>query len=605
MPVFEGPFSRLDSAHGVRAMKNLMRWFRLETFWQGLHEDSNSKRRIWFLRVCLLTLVGCSLLFYNMHHPEYDHDIHLLAAGLYLALLAALQWGIFYVPVAHAGFLISLLHIAVVVVQTGGMNSVAMVWITVLTLPATLLLNRSAAIFWGAVGLLFNVAMLVLTKNGWWGNLTNMGHDVMAWTLMNKVLVVCMAMSVVWLAERMHNQQVGQIDQSNQALEATHHALLQAQAHKDEFIASVGHELRTPMNAILGLNGILRAELSATAENAEIVDHIRRSTEQLLRVVNDILDFSQLQAGHLSLRDDRFDLTETVQSVLDQFAEKAQVKGLDLRLEAKQVQGMWVQGDRQRLVQVLRNLLDNALKFTQRGHVLLRVKSVGLGVLFEVEDSGIGIAAHRQQQVFNRFEHADSQTNRQYGGAGLGLALCERLVSLQGGRIGVSSVLEHGTTFWFELPLRMTAAEDTRMTERADALSERRLRILLVDDNAVNLMVARLMLLRLLPHTTVTEAHGGAEALELFRDQPFDLVLMDMVMPDVDGLQATRILRETFPKPRSQVPVLGLTASTNPVDRDRCLAAGMNEVLHKPLDEVQLLALLSQLPSPATARAQP
>lgn len=266
---------------------------------------------------------------------------------------------------------------------------------------------------------------------------------------------------------------------------------------------------------------------------------------------------------------------------------------------------MWVQGDRQRLVQVLRNLLDNALKFTSRGHVLLRVKSVGLGVLFEVEDSGIGIAAHRQQQVFNRFEHADSQTNRQYGGAGLGLALCERLVSLQGGRIGVSSVLEQGTTFWFELPLRMTAADDTRMNERSDALNERRLRILLVDDNAVNLMVARLMLLRLLPQSTVTEAHGGAVALDLLREQPFDLVLMDMVMPDVDGLQATRILRETFPKPQSQVLVLGLTASTNPVDRDRCLASGMNEVLHKPLDEVQLLALLSRLPSPASVQAQP
>jgi signal transduction histidine kinase len=240
------------------------------------------------------------------------------------------------------------------------------------------------------------------------------------------------------------------------------------------------------MNAILGLNGILRSELSGKSEDAEIVDHIRQSTEQLLRVVNDILDFSQLQAGHLSLREDRFELSETVQSVLDLWAEKAQAKGLELRLEDSPVVGMWVKGDRQRLIQVLRNLVDNAVKFTASGHVVVRVKSVGLGVWFEVEDSGIGIAANRQQQVFDRFEHADSQTNRQYGGTGLGLSICERLVSLQGGRIGVSSVPGHGTTFWFELPLSMTAADDASGEHLLDKLKGRCLRILLVDDNAVN-----------------------------------------------------------------------------------------------------------------------
>jgi CheY-like chemotaxis protein len=355
----------------------------------------------------------------------------------------------------------------------------------------------------------------------------------------------------------------------------------------------------------LGLNSLLRNELSAKAEDAEIVDHIRRSTEQLLRVVNDILDFSQLQAGHLSLREDRFELTETVQSVLDLWAEKAQVKGLDLRLEDHQVLGLWVKGDRQRLIQVLRNLVDNAVKFTASGHVLVRVKSVDRGVLFEVEDTGIGIAVHRQQQVFNRFEHADAQTNRQYGGTGLGLSICERLVTLQGGRIGVSSVPGHGTTFWFELPLSMATAEGTLSAQQLDQLTGRHLRILLVDDNAVNLMVARLMLKKFLPQAEITEANGGAVALDLLREQTFDLVLMDMVMPDVDGLQATRILRKNYPKPVCDVPVLGLTASTNPVDRDQCLDAGMDEVLHKPLDEVQLVAQLSRLAWPSFAQARP
>ena len=585
-------------------MKTLLNLLNVDALLEGLHEYSNTQRRTWFLRACLMALVLSSFLFYGLYQPAYDHNSHLIAAALYLLLLVALQWGVSYVPIAHLGFLISIFHIGLVASQSGGINSVTMVWMTVVTLPATLLLNRGAAIFWGAAALLGTGVMLALTRSGVLDSMASMSNDIMAWTLVNKVLAACMAMGVVWLAERMHSQQVRQIDKSNWALEETHIALRQAQAHKDEFIASVGHELRTPMNAILGLNSILRAELSAKAEDAEIVDHIRRSTEQLLRVVNDILDFSQLQAGQLSLREDRFELSETVQSVLDLFADKARTKGLDLRLEDEMVKGMWVQGDRQRLIQVLKNLLDNAVKFTARGHVVVRVKSVGMGVLFEVEDSGIGIAANRQQQVFNRFEHADSQTNRQYGGTGLGLSLCERLVSLQGGHIGVSSVQGYGTTFWFDLPMRMTAAQDLCAAQQLDRLIAHRLRILLVDDNAVNLMVARLMLKKRLPQSEITEANGGAVALDLLREQTFDLVLMDMVMPDVDGLQATQILRENFPQPVCDVPVLGLTASSNPVDRDRCLAAGMNEVLHKPLDEAQLVAQLSRLSWSVTSEAQ-
>ena len=586
-------------------MNTWLSWFKVDALLEGLHQYSNAQRRTWFLRACLLALVVSSLLFYVLYQPAYDHNIHLVAAVLYLLLLGALQRGVSYVPIAHLGFLISIFHIVWVVGQSGGINSVTMVWMTVVTLPATLLLSRVAAIFWGAVALLVTGIVLALTNAGVLASLVDMSNELIAWTLVNKVLVACMAMAVVWLAERMHSQQVAQIDKSNQALEETHRALRQAQAHKDEFIASVGHELRTPMNAILGLNSLLRNELSAKAEDAEIVDHIRRSTEQLLRVVNDILDFSQLQAGHLSLREERFELSETVQSVLDLWADKAQAKGLNLRLEDQQVLGLWVNGDRQRLIQVLRNLVDNAVKFTSSGHVLVRVKSQDHGVLFEVEDTGIGIAAHRQQQVFNRFEHADAQTNRQYGGTGLGLSICERLVTLQGGRIGVSSVPGHGTTFWFELPLSMATAEGTLSAQQLDQLTGRHLRILLVDDNAVNLMVARLMLKKFLPQAEITEANGGAVALDLLREQTFDLVLMDMVMPDVDGLQATRILRKNYPKPVCDVPVLGLTASTNPVDRDQCLDAGMDEVLHKPLDEVQLVAQLSRLAWPSFAQARP
>jgi CheY-like chemotaxis protein/anti-sigma regulatory factor (Ser/Thr protein kinase) len=325
-----------------------------------------------------------------------------------------------------------------------------------------------------------------------------------------------------------------------------------------------------------------------------VVDHIRRSTEQLLQVVNDILDFSQLQAGRLVLHEEEFALRETLGGVLAAHDKKAQAKNIHLSLEASAVHSMWVKGDRQRLVQVLNNLLDNAIKFTAEGEIVVCAQAVAGGVLFEVQDSGIGIAPERQKQIFNGFEHADVQTNRQYGGTGLGLSICERLVTLQGGTIGVNSEQGHGSRFWFELPLRSIAVKEAQAAaEMARMLIDKPIQILLVDDNAVNLLVARMMLKKCFPKAEITQANSGPEALDKLREQTFDLTLMDMVMPEMDGTEVTQILRRDFPPPACDMPILALTASANPVDHDRCLASGMNDVLHKPLDEPQLITKIS------------
>jgi signal transduction histidine kinase/ActR/RegA family two-component response regulator len=421
-----------------------------------------------------------------------------------------------------------------------------------------------------------------------------MANEVMTWAVASKLLVIGLAMYIVFVTERMHRSQVAEMDQSNAELEKTHQALLRAQAHKDEFIASVGHELRTPMNAILGLNGILRTELAGRTEDAEVVEHIRRSTEQLLQVVNDILDFSQLQAGRLTLHEEEFELCAVLQTLLESYSPKAQSKAIALKLEAAGVKNMWIKGDRQRLLQVLKNLLDNAVKFTAQGSIEVRAHSVGSGVLFEVQDSGIGIAPDRQKQIFQGFEYADVQTNRLYGGTGLGLSICERLVTLQGGTLGVSSAQGKGARFWFQLPLRSVAVREARAAaEMARILASQSLQVLLVDDNSVNLLVARMMLKKCFPKADITEALSGPSALEKLREQTFDLVLLDMVMPEMDGIQVTQIVRHEFPEPVRSMPILALTASANPVDHDRCLASGMNDVLHKPLDQQQLISKIS------------
>jgi CheY-like chemotaxis protein len=276
------------------------------------------------------------------------------------------------------------------------------------------------------------------------------------------------------------------------------------------------------------------------------------------------------------------------------YTDKARTKHIELHFDAAPIHNMWVKGDRQRLIQVFSNLLDNALKFTAAGRVDVRAQAVGGGILFEVQDTGIGIAADRQEHIFQGFEHADIQTNRQYGGTGLGLSICEKLVTLQGGTIGVSSVQGQGARFWFQVPLRSVAVQEAKAAaEMARTLVDAPIQILLVDDNAVNLLVARMMLKKCFPKAIITEASSGTIALDMLRSQPFDLVLMDMVMPEMDGTQATQLLRQTFDAPVCDMPVLALTASANPVDKDRCLDAGMDDVLHKPLDEKQLISKIS------------
>jgi len=571
---------------------------------QSFFQGSQLERRRSLLTYILFMVGACSLLFYFIYNPDYNHVANLVGTAGYWGLLLVLWLGAPYRVIAHTTLLWSIAYVSYLAAITGGINSPVMVWMTAVAPAAVfLLLDRFAALFWVVVMFAANLLLLYISQYGWVNNDINMSNEVMAWTFASKLFVICLVMYVVFVTERMHSSQVADMNQSNAELEQTSQALIRAQAHKDEFIASVGHELRTPMNAILGLNGILRTELAARAEDAQVVDHIRRSTEQLLQVVNDILDFSQLQAGRLTLREEEFGLRDMLAAVLAAHEAKAQAKGLALHLQAAAVHNMWVRGDCRRLEQVLHNLLDNAIKFTAVGSILLRAQAVGGGVLFEIQDTGIGIAADRQQQIFHGFEHADVQTNRLYGGTGLGLSICERLVRLQGGTIGVSSMQGQGARFWFQLPMRSIAVQDAKVAaEMARMLVDKPIRILLVDDNAVNLLVARMMLKKCFPKADIVEASSGAIALDALRDHVFDLALMDMVMPDMDGTQVTQTLRNTFASPVSHMPVLALTASANPVDHDRCLAAGMDDVLHKPLDESQLIAKISSVLSAHAAR---
>jgi signal transduction histidine kinase/CheY-like chemotaxis protein len=419
-------------------------------------------------------------------------------------------------------------------------------------------------------------------------------QQAVPWSFMNQALAMGNLMLAVRLYEYLHAQQMKQLHERNAEIQRTHEALLLAQAHKDEFVAAVGHELRTPMNAILGFNGVLRQELADRPEQVEVVDHIRRSTDHLLQVVNDILDFSQLQAGKLMLHLEDFDLQALLDEALQADRDKALEKGIAWRGKLDPALPARVRADRQRLLQILRNLLGNALKFTPKGEVLLHIHAGHDRLNFEVRDTGRGIALDQQAHVFRRFEHADVQTTRAYGGTGLGLSICEKLVQLHGGQIGVRSLDGQGATFWFHVPL-VEAPAGPATLQLDEALPENEvLRILVVDDNAMNLMVARLQIQKCWPHADIVTLDSAAKALALLDEQAFDVALVDMIMPDMDGMALTRQIRQQFPAITAHMPIIALTANTNPVERQRCLDAGMDDVLDKPMDLHTLVRSVSR-----------
>lgn len=572
-------------------LKVLQSWLLPTRFFEG----SAAERQRSMLIQLLVAAGIATLIFYFIDRPNYDHSANLWGAAGYVVLLALLMAGMPYLWTVNAYLLWTLLYLAYVSVVTGGVHSPVMVWMTIAVMPGILLMDQAIAFSWVLVAMAVNGCLLLAGRYGWIDTTAHMTHRDVVWALSSQLSVICIAIYVVYIAEYLNRKQLADMDRSNAELEKTHQALMRAQEHKVEFLASIGHELRTPMNAILGLNGLLRSDLSADPHDVEVVDHIRRSTEQLLQLVNDVLDFSQLQAGRITWHEEEFSLRETLSQVLTTFKAPAEEKVIRLTLDVQAPENLWVMGDRQRLVQVLSNLLANALKFTPTGSIQVRVKSEEKGLMFEVQDTGIGIAADRQQQVFLGFEYADIETNRQYGGTGLGLAICERLVTLQGGAIGLTSQLGLGSRFWFQLPLRLAppqaakAADDITQLQANDTL-----KILLVDDNDVNLIVARMLLNKCLPRATVVEVSSAALALEKLRTLPMDIVLMDVIMPEMDGMQATQAIRHSFAPPVSDIPVLALTASANPVDQASCLDAGMNDVLLKPLDERELLSKISK-----------
>jgi len=394
------------------------------------------------------------------------------------------------------------------------------------------------------------------------------------------------------------------LKQAQEDLQAANAQLIEARDSADaanraksEFLAMMSHEIRTPMHGIMGMNTLLLAS-GLTEDQARYARDVKISAEVLMAIINDLLDVSKLEAGRIDLEEMAFDLPDLLRSAVELFSAQAAAKGLELRVEIAPEAQCAFTGDPTRLRQIVMNLVSNAIKFTDAGSVQVTAdarsgENGGVRLRIEVSDTGIGLSDTSQAWLFQPFAQADSSIACRFGGTGLGLNICRRLVQLMGGQIGADNRPGGGSRFWLEIPLVRTALKNAPQPSEGQSVGGGRpgAKVLLAEDHEINRALAVILLEA--AGFDVDVAENGVEAVQAARKTRYDAILMDVRMPKLDGFDATRQIRSLEAGQR-RTPIIAMTADASDDDRRNCLDAGMDDFISKPFSPEQVLATVSR-----------
>ena len=472
-------------------------------------------------------------------------------------------------------------------------------WLIILPIAPFFVLSRRESYIWMCISVALFFIMASLTWHGYLYSDFQYGLEFMSIAFSDYCFLALALMSLPIVYDQLNKYTLIKSELRNIELEKRQKELQETTASRDKFISAISHALRTLMNGILGFNDLLKEKVASNPRALQITQQTRQSAEHLLTVINDVLDYSQLQAGKLRINVENFQIRQTVENAFLLHKPKIESMRFEYSYDISDDVPQVIRGDKNRVIQILVNLIGNAVKFTHQGSVHIFVECNSTEILFSVRDTGIGIATEHFSSIFKRFNQADDKIQVRYGGSGLGLSICHNLVQLMGGEIGFESELGKGSRFWFKLPLISATSEDLFIASlRQDNLIQNRtIHIMIVDDNAVNRLLLKKVLQNYCTHCSLYEADNGQKALELFKNNPIDMIVMDMVMPIMDGVESTRRIRQDFLEPKCRVPVLGLTANVNASDGNIFMQAGANDIMFKPFEKAIMIEKIQRLMS--------
>jgi len=490
---------------------------------------------------------------------------------------------------------------------SGGVASPVMVWMGVVPILPLFTVSRRWSYIWLIASFISIICIYLAQLYGYVPLLENQSLPQLTLSAI-MICTLCITQIILVVTYDSANvQNIRHIKRKNETLKTLSEELQQANVHKDRFLATVSHEMRTPLNAIMGYLGLLRTTDDLPTMASSYVQGAQNSAAHLLTVINDLLDFSQIQQGKLIFTPQTVNLHKVLKETHQTLAPKAAGQALDYALNIDPHLPQWVRIDPHRFTQILLNLLGNALKFTVNGKVTTHVRfefndtrqDAGQLIL-QVKDTGIGIPAESIDHIFEPFVQLDTNSklsnDNSLRGNGLGLSITQSLIKNLGGNITICSQIGIGSTFEVHLPIDIAKAQTVDNQRPINQTHPKQVYLLLVDDHATNRLVASATIKRGLPNARIDEAKNGTEAIEKMKANHYDVVLMDLIMPDYSGIEVTRIIRSECPPPLCDVPVVALTANVAEDAVKACLEVGILELLPKPFDrEVLIRTILHQV----------